>query len=59
MFRLRENEGATMGRSMRTTEDRGATAVEYALLLAGIAGAVIVTVTLLGPTVLGLFTITW
>jgi len=44
---------------MRATDDSGATAVEYSLLLALIAGVVVVTVTALGQVVLGLFNLTW
>lgn len=39
--------------------DRGASSIEYALLLASIAAVVIVSVALLGPKVMGLFGITW
>ena len=38
------------------TEDRGATAVEYGLLIAGIAAVVMVAVFLLGPAIAALFT---
>ncbi|WP_237111453.1 Flp family type IVb pilin [Nocardioides sp. WS12] len=38
--------------------DRGATAVEYALLVALIAGVIIGVVILLGDSVFGLFTLT-
>ena len=38
------------------TEDRGATAVEYGLLLAGIAALIITAVFLLGPAVAAMFT---
>ena len=38
------------------TEDRGATAVEYGLLLAGIAALIIVAVMALGPAVAAMFT---
>ena len=34
----------------------GATAIEYALIAAGIAGAIITTVTALGGSVTGMFT---
>lgn len=39
----------------RTSGDRGATAVEYGLLVALIAGAIIVTVGLLGNSINGWF----
>lgn len=39
--------------------DRGATAVEYALLLTAIAAVIIAIIAVLGSTVTGLFTITW
>jgi pilus assembly protein Flp/PilA len=44
---------------MRATEDSGATAVEYGLLLALIAGVVVLAVTALGQILVGLFTLTW
>jgi pilus assembly protein Flp/PilA len=37
-------------------EDRGATAVEYGLLLAGVAALVIAAIFLLGPAVAAMFT---
>jgi pilus assembly protein Flp/PilA len=37
-------------------EDRGATAVEYGLLLAGVAALVITAIFLLGPAVAAMFT---
>ena len=40
----------------RLSRDRGATAVEYGLLVALIAGAIIATVALLGTTIAGWFT---
>ena len=40
----------------RLSGDRGATAVEYGLLVALIAGAIIGTVALLGTTISGWFT---
>lgn len=39
--------------------ERGATAVEYGLLLALIAGVIIAAVAILGTTVLDLYDITW
>jgi Flp pilus assembly pilin Flp len=39
----------------RTQRDQGATAVEYALMLAGIFAVIVASVTVLGQTVLGLF----
>ena len=39
--------------------ERGATAVEYAIILAAIAGVVIATVKLLGEDVLVLWGISW
>lgn len=48
--------------SMWTTtgsSENGATAVEYALILAFIAGVVITTVTILGQQVKGLWEIQW
>ena len=39
----------------RLSGDRGATAVEYGLLVALIAGAIIATVTVLGTTISGWF----
>ncbi|MHA6794908.1 Flp family type IVb pilin [Pseudonocardia bannensis] len=38
------------------SEDRGATAVEYGLLIAGIAALVMAAVFLLGPAIANLFT---
>ena len=38
------------------TDESGATAIEYALLAALIAGAIVLTVTQLGTTVAGVFT---
>ena len=40
-------------------QERGATSVEYALLLAFIAAVIIGSVTVFGAAVLGLFDITW
>lgn len=39
----------------RLREDRGATAVEYGLLVAGIAALIVVTVFLIGPALDGMF----
>lgn len=36
--------------------ETGATAIEYALIACGVAGAIIATVTLLGGTVAGMYT---
>lgn len=41
---------------MRTTDDRGASALEYALLVGGIVVAVIAAVTAFGGTIGDLFT---
>jgi Flp pilus assembly pilin Flp len=41
--------------NMRDTKDSGATAVEYALMLAFITGVIIAAVLVLGTKVLGLF----
>lgn len=40
---------------MRNTRDNGATAVEYALMAALVAGVIVAAVLVLGGTVLGLF----
>jgi pilus assembly protein Flp/PilA len=45
----------TVGRCAAPKEERGATAVEYALLVSLVAAVVAATVTLLGTSVLGLF----
>ena len=37
------------------TDDRGATAVEYGLLVAGIAAAIVAAVFLLGPAINAMF----
>ncbi|HTT47737.1 MAG TPA: Flp family type IVb pilin [Pseudolabrys sp.] len=37
-------------------DDRGATAIEYALIAAGVAGAIIAVVTSLGTTLNGMYT---
>ena len=42
-------------RAARSASDRGASAVEYALLVAFIAGSVIATVAALGPLVTDLY----
>lgn len=42
-------------RTVVGTEDRGASAVEYGLLVAGIAAVIIVVVFALGGTIAGLF----
>lgn len=42
-------------RSVVGTEDEGASAVEYGLLVAGIAAVIIVVVFALGDTITGLF----
>ncbi|HEY1135427.1 MAG TPA: Flp family type IVb pilin [Nocardioides sp.] len=49
------------GRATRPArhDQRGASAVEYALLLAGIAGTVVLAVFALGELVPGLFEIIW
>ena len=39
----------------RSDQERGATAVEYALFVALIAGAIVLTVMTLGPIVQGLY----
>lgn len=41
------------------TDQRGASSVEYALLLAGITAVIVATVLAFGPTVAGLFDIDW
>ena len=40
----------------RAKQDRGATAVEYGLLIAGIAALIITAVFAFGPAISGLFT---
>lgn len=40
----------------RLQEDRGASAVEYGLLIAGIAALIIAAVFLLGPAIANMFT---
>ena len=44
------------GSGCRTRDERGATAVEYALLVALIAGVIVATIVTLGPLVVGLYT---
>jgi pilus assembly protein Flp/PilA len=46
---------ATGGRCARSSDERGATAVEYALLVSLIAAVIAVAVLVLGTTVNGLF----
>ncbi|CAB4704882.1 MAG: Flp family type IVb pilin [Actinobacteria bacterium] len=41
-----------------TSEERGASAVEYGLLIAGIAAVIVVAVVALGPVIKGAFTST-
>jgi pilus assembly protein Flp/PilA len=50
MIRLRANLVSLM------RDDRGATAIEYAIIAGGIAGAIIITVSAVGGKVLNLFT---
>jgi pilus assembly protein Flp/PilA len=45
---------ACLGRFLRAQE--GATAIEYALIAAGVAGAIIAAVNTLGDSVLAMFT---
>lgn len=45
-----------MLRFLRPRDERGASAVEYALLITGIAAVLVVAVFALGPVVLELFT---
>lgn len=40
-------------------DQRGASSVEYALLLAGITAVIVAVVLALGPTVAGLFDVDW
>lgn len=47
---------ALITKRLQHMEERGASAVEYGLLIAGIALAVIGAVFLLGPVISGLFT---
>ena len=46
----------TLAAARLTRDDRGATAVEYGLMVALIAAAIVATVTLLGTTLNTLFT---
>ena len=48
-----------MNRSTRRASERGATAIEYALIASLIAAVIIGTVTILGADVLGLWSISW
>jgi len=50
----------TRAGTWRTRHDqRGASSVEYALLLAGITAVIVAVVLALGPTVAGLFDVDW
>ena len=46
----------TPEQDMRDARDKGATAVEYALMVAFITGVIVAVVLVLGDQVLGLFT---
>ncbi len=48
-------DDADPARSVRRRDERGATAVEYAIMLSAIAGAIVATVLALGPVVAQLF----
>lgn len=46
-------------RRPRPHDQRGASSVEYALLLAGITAVIVAVVLAMGPTVAGLFDVDW
>lgn len=60
-YKYARSSGGKMGREMKTSLIRfwrgasGATAIEYAMIAAGVALAIVATVTTLGATVQGLF----
>jgi Flp pilus assembly pilin Flp len=55
MLRFIAKHATSLLLSVRSTDDRGATAVEYALMVALIAGVIVAVVFALGEQVLGLF----